>query len=56
MEEIPQEFDFLTWIILNFVRKLEQFGKKIYTAWLIDLANKLHDLEKFWISFYVICY
>ena len=56
MAEIPQEFDFLTWTILNFVRKLKQVVKKIYTTWLIDLANKLYDLEKFLISFYAICY
>ena len=56
MAEIPQEFDFLTWTILNFVRRLKRFVKKIYTTWLIDLANKLYDLGKVLIPFYVICY
>ena len=28
--EIPQESDFITWSIQNFVRKMKQFVKKYY--------------------------
>ena len=47
MAEIPQKRDFLTWSIQSFVRKVKQVIKKYYIAWLIDLANKLYDVEKF---------
>ena len=30
MAEIPQKLDFLTWIIQNFVRKVQQFVRKYY--------------------------
>ena len=33
--EIPQESDFITWSIKNFVRKVKQFVKKYYITWLI---------------------
>ena len=39
MTGIPQEHDFLTWSIQNFVRKVKQFVRKYYITWLIDLAN-----------------
>ena len=51
MAEIPQERDFLTWSIQEFVRKVKQFVRKYYITWLIDLTNKLYDVEKFLISF-----
>ena len=47
MIEIPQKHDFLTWSIQNFVRKMKQFVTKYYITWLIDLAEKLYDTEKF---------
>ena len=31
----------------NVVRKVKQFVRKYYITWLIDLANKLYDVEKF---------
>ena len=43
MEEIPQEYHFLTWSIQNFERKVKQFVRKYYITWLIDLANNLYD-------------
>ena len=46
MTELPQKCDFLTWSIENFVRKVKQFVRKYYITWLIDLANKLYDVEK----------
>ena len=55
MAEIPQKRDFLTWSIQNFVRKVKQFVRK-YITWLIDLANKIYDVEKLLISFYTIYY
>ena len=54
MAEIPQKLDFLTWIIQIFVRKVQQFVRKYYIIWSIDLANKLYNIEKFLISYYVI--
>ena len=56
MVEIPQERDFLTWSIHTFVKKVKQFVWKYCTTWLIDLANKSYDVEKFLISFYAICH
>ena len=47
MSEMPQKRDFLTWSIQNFLRKRIQFVRKYPIAWLIDLANKLHDVNKF---------
>ena len=35
MAEIPQEHDFLTWVIQTFVRKVKQFVRKYYITWLI---------------------
>ena len=35
MAEIPQECDFLTWSIQNFVKKVKQFVRKCYITWLI---------------------
>ena len=55
MAEIPQECNIFTWSIQNFVRKVKQFVRKYITS-LIDLVNKLYDIEKFLISFYVMCY
>ena len=42
MAEIPQKRNFLPWSIQNFVTV-----RKYCTSWLIDLANKLYDIEKF---------
>ena len=53
--EIPEKHDFLTWSIQNFVRKVKQFVRKYYIIGLIDLANKLYDIEKFLISFSTMC-
>ena len=47
MVEIPQKLDFFIWNIHNFERKVKQFVKKYYTICLIDLADKLYDVEKF---------
>ena len=47
--------DFLTCSIKNVVRKVKQFVRK-YITWLIDLANKLYDVEKLLISFYAMRY
>ena len=55
MTEIPQKYDFLNWSIQNFVRKVKQFVRKFIT-WLIDLANKIYEVEKFLISFYTMRY
>ena len=46
MAEIPQKQDFLMWSIQNLIRKVKQFVRK-YITWLIYLANKLYDIEKF---------
>ena len=46
MAEIPQKCDSLTWSIQNFIRKVKQFVRK-YITLLINLANKLYDVEKF---------
>ena len=35
MAEIPQESEFITWSIQNFVQKVKQFVKKHYITWLI---------------------
>ena len=56
MAEIPQECNFFTWSIQNFVRKVKQFVRKYYITRSIDLANKLYNARKFLISFYPICY
>ena len=56
MAEIPQKRDFLAWSIQNFTRKVKQFVWKYYITWIINLANKLYDVEKFFISFYTKCY
>ena len=55
MAEILQKRDFLTWSIQNFVRKVKQFVRK-YITWLIDLANKIYDVDKLLISFYTMYY
>ena len=54
MAEILHKRDFLTWSIQSFVKKVKQFLIK-YITLLIDLANKLYDVEKFLISFYTMC-
>ena len=41
LAEIPQKRHFLTWSIQIFFKKVEQFFRKYYITWLIDLANKL---------------
>ena len=46
MTKIPQKRYFLTWNIQNFVRKVKQFVRK-HITWLIDLPNKLYDVERF---------
>ena len=46
MAEFLQKRDSFTWTIQNFVRKVKQFVRK-YITWLIYLANKLHDADKF---------
>ena len=45
MTEIPQKHDFLTSSIKNFSGKVEQFVRKYYITWLIDLPNKLYDIS-----------
>ena len=47
MAEIPLKRDFLTWSIQNFVRKGKQFDRRYDITWLIDLVNKLYDVEQF---------
>ena len=37
--------------IQNFVIKVKRFVRKYYITWLIDLPNKLYDVEKLLISF-----
>ena len=55
MAEIPHKRDFHTWSIQNFIIKVRRSVRKYYITWLIDLAVKLYDIEKFLISFYAIC-
>ena len=50
MPKIPQKHYFLTWSIENVIRKVKQFVRK-YIIWLIDLANKLYEVERILISF-----
>ena len=45
-----------TWFPYLEHSKLKQFVRKCHITWLIVLANELHDLGKFLISFYVMCY
>ena len=47
MAEIPQKHDFLTWSIQNLVWKVKEFVRKYYINWLINLGNKLYNIEKF---------
>ena len=47
MAEIPQKRDFLTWGIQNIVRKVKQFVTTYHITWLIDLANKIYDVDCF---------
>ena len=47
MAEVTQKRDFLTWSIQSFLRKVKEFVRKYYITWLIHLANKLYDVEKF---------
>ena len=54
--DITQKRDFCTWSIYSFVGKVKQYVRKYYITSLIDLANKLYDVEKFFISFYSMCY
>ena len=56
MAEIPQEHDFLTWSIQNFVRKTQTFLLEniILLYWLTWLTN--YDMKKFLVSFYAMCY
>ena len=56
MAKFHKKHNFLTWSIHNYVRKVKQFVRKCYITWLIDLANRLYDIEKFLISFYVMSY
>ena len=51
------KWDYLTWSIQSFLRKVSRFVRKYYITLIIELANKLYDKEKFFlISFYGICY
>ena len=43
MAEIPEECDFLTWCIQNFVKKVKQFVGKYYITWLI--TEWLHHID-----------
>ena len=54
MAEILQKRDLLALSIQNFVTNVKQFVRKYYITWLIDLPNKLYDIEKLLISFYVV--
>ena len=54
MAEILQKRDLLALSIQNFVTNVKQFVRKYYITWLIDLPNKLYDVEKLLISFYVV--
>ena len=57
MTEVPQKRSFLMCSFHNLLRKVKQFVWKYYLdSWLIGLANKLNDIGKFLISFYVMCY
>ena len=47
MTKTPQKCDFLTLSIQNIVRKVEQFVRKSYITWLIDLVNKIYDVDCF---------
>ena len=47
MREFPQKLNFLSWSIQVLVKKVKQFVRKYYIPWLIDLGNKLYDVEKF---------
>ena len=47
MTEFPQKLNFLSWSIQVLVKKVKQFVRKYYITWLIDLGNKLYDVEKF---------
>ena len=55
MSKIPQKHYFLTWSIENVIRKVKQFLRK-YIIWLIDLANKLYEVERILISFYAMSF
>ena len=44
MTKIPQERNFLTSNIQNFVSKVNEFVCKYCITWLIELANKLFDI------------
>ena len=46
MAEIPQKYDFLTWSIQNFIRKVNQFVRKYYITSFLNLANKFYDIKK----------
>ena len=54
MAEILQKRDLLALSIQNFVTNVKQFVRKYYITWLIGLPNKLYDVEKLLISFYVV--
>ena len=54
MTQIPQIRNFLPWRIKNVVRKVKQFVAKCYITWLIELAKKLYDTEKF--LDFILCY
>ena len=45
--QISQKRDFLTWNIQNFVRKMKHLVRIYYITRLIDLPNKLYDVETF---------
>ena len=41
LAKIRQKRSFLIWSIQNFIGNVNQFVRKYYIAWFIDLANKL---------------
>ena len=47
MTEFPQKLNFLSWSIQVLVKKVKQFVRKYYITGVIDLGNKLYDVEKF---------
>ena len=47
MTVIPQKRNFLNQSIQNFVRKVKEFVTKYSITWLVELANKLYDIETF---------
>ena len=51
MPEIPQERDFLTWSIQNFVKKVKKFVRKIYITWLNAWLTNYMTQKNPWFHF-----